>query len=110
MSDTGRDRHEWQTEWQTLEPLVIDSPAESLPELDELVERLMIERGYPISVQETEARGFAEPEIVAEFLEARRIARLVAQGEDVDPGELSSAITCYRGLYEYLLERPSARG
>ena len=105
MEEPGLDRHDWQTEWEQLEPLVVDSPGEALPEVDRLVERMMVERGYPISVQEAEARELDEPEIVAEFLEARRIARLVDEGADVDPGDVAAAISGFRNLYEFLLEQ-----
>jgi hypothetical protein len=99
--DPGLDRHEWEAEWQELEPLVIDSPEEALPELDRLVERMLSARGYPTT--EDAARESAEPEIVAEFLEARRITNLVAGGETVDPGDIGAAVTGYRSLYEFLL-------
>jgi hypothetical protein len=95
------DRHEWETEWQGLAPLVVDSPGEALPELDALIERMMRERGVP--VEEESARESADPELVAEFLEARRITSLVNAGEAVDPSELGSAITGYRNLYEFLV-------
>ncbi len=101
MSEPGLDRHTWESEWQSLEPLVVDSPEEALPELDNLIERMMLERGYPLD--EEGARESAEPEVVAEFLEARRIARLVDEGQTVDPGDVGAAITGYRNLYEYLL-------
>jgi hypothetical protein len=104
--EPGLDRHEWETEWQALEPLVVDSPEEALPEVDDLISRMMVERGYP--VDEAGAAESAEPEIVAEFLEARRIARLVDGGETVDPGDVGAAITGYRNLYEYLLEERRA--
>jgi hypothetical protein len=42
---------------------------------------------------------------VAEFLEARRIARLVDEGADVDPGDVAAAISGFRNLYEFLLEQ-----
>lgn len=101
MLEPGLDRHEWETEWQALEPLVVDSPAESLPEVDDLIGRMMVARGFPLD--EEVALEASEPEIVAEFLEARRIARLADAGETVDPGDIGAAITGYRNLYEYLL-------
>ncbi|HYX88512.1 MAG TPA: hypothetical protein VE753_04015 [Gaiellaceae bacterium] len=103
MHEPGADRHEWETEWQALEPLVVDSPAEALPELDNLVERMMIARGYP--VEEEQAHEAPEPEVVAEFLEARRLTRLIEGGENVAPSDIGAAVTGYRNLYEYLLER-----
>jgi hypothetical protein len=99
--EPGVDRHEWETEWEGLEPLVVDAPAEALPEVDRLIERMLAERGYPTT--EEEAHDAAEPEVVAEFLEARRITTLVDAGETVDPGDIGAAITAYRSLYELLL-------
>ena len=104
-AEPGLDRHDWQSEWEQLEPLVVDSPAEALPELDALVERMMSERGYAtvLPSEEEDARLLDQPEIVAEFLEARRIARLVEEGGDVGPGDVGAAVSGYRNLYEFLL-------
>jgi hypothetical protein len=102
MEEPGLDRHEWESEWQALEPLVQDSPAEALPELDDVVARMMVARGYPVTDEQTPER--ADPDVVAEFLEARRIARLADEGATVDPGDVGAAVTAYRNLYEYLLE------
>jgi hypothetical protein len=107
MVDPGLDRHEWQTEWEELEPLIVDSPAEALPEVDRLIERMLTGRGYPTT--EEQAAQSSEPEVVAEFLEARRIATLAEAGEPVDPADIGAAVTAYRSLYEFLLgdEAPS---
>ena len=101
MVEPGLDRHDWETEWQGLEPLVVDAPAEALPEVDRLIERMLVESGYPTT--EEQARDAADPELVAEFLEARRITNLVESGEAVDPSDIGAAITGYRRLYELLL-------
>jgi hypothetical protein len=101
MREAGADRHEWETEWQALEPLVVDSPAEALPEVDDLVERMMVEHGY--SVEEDRVHEAPEREVVAEFLEARRLTRIVESGADVAPSDIGAAVTGYRNLYEYLL-------
>lgn len=103
VHDPGLDRHEWETEWQGLEPLVADSPAEALPELDHLVERMMAAHGYP--ADEEHAFEAPEGEVVKEFLEARRITRLVETGEPVDPGDVGAAIAGYRSVRDYLAER-----
>ena len=102
VREPGPDRREWEIEWQVLEPLVVDSPAEALPELDDLVERMMVERGHPI--EEGRVREAPQPEIVAEFLEARRLMTLVENGESLAPSDIAAAITGYRNLYEYLLQ------
>jgi len=102
VEEPGLDRHEWETEWEGLEPLLEDSPSETLPELDDLIARMMEARGFPLT--ETVAEDATEPETVREFVEARRIARLVDAGERVDPGDIGLAVTAYRNLYRYLLE------
>jgi hypothetical protein len=100
--EPGLDRHEWETEWQALEPLVADSPAEALSELDELVERMMTARELPVAEDAVEEPP--EPELLAEFLGARRITRLVESGEAVDPGDVGAAVAGYRNLYARLLD------
>jgi hypothetical protein len=103
VRDPGLDRHEWETEWQGLEPLVADSPAEALPELDGLVERMMVAHGYRVdAADELDA---PEDEVVKEFLEARRIARLVDAGERIDPSDVGAAVAGYRNVYEHLSDR-----
>jgi hypothetical protein len=115
MRDPGLDRHEWETEWQALEPLVVDSPGEALPELDDLVGRMIAERGYPVEEEETEPASPVEeegvdPEVIAGFRAAREITRQVERGEDVDPAEIGQAVGLYRELYEHLLQRVSDTG
>ena len=85
MQEPGLDRHEWETEWQALEPQVEDSPAEALPELDKLIERMLVEQGHVIEGGvDAELDAEAERDLVAEFLGARQVTRLVEQGETVE--------------------------
>src|ERR671914_1531847 len=115
MRDPGLDRHRWETEWQALEPLVVDSPGEALPELDDLVGRMLAERGYPVEEEETapaspvEEEG-VDPEVMAGFRVAREIARRGESGEDVSPREGGQAVGLYRELYEHLLLRATNDG
>ena len=104
--EPGLDRHEWETEWAALEPLVVDTPAEAPPELDSLVARMMESRGIPTTLDG--GVESAEPEIVAEFIEARRIVHLLEAGSEVGPGDVGAAITGYRSLYEHLLDERRA--
>ena len=109
MRDPGLDRREWEAEWQALEPLVVDSPAEALPEMDTLVEGMLAERGYAIDEDEPAEEGI-DPEIIAAYRVAREITRRVDRGEDVDPGDVGHAVGLYRELYEHLLTRESDTG
>jgi hypothetical protein len=104
MEEPGIDRHEWETQWQALEPLVVDSPAEALPELDNLVERMLLDEGYPVGDDEAEDEG-ADPEVLASFRVAREITRQVDSGVTVDPGDIGHAVGLYRELYEHVLSR-----
>ena len=101
MRDPGLDRHEWETEWQALEEQLEDAPAEALPEVGDLVERMLLEQGIPIN--DDVADDGVDPEIVRDYQEARRITRLVERGEDVGPGDIGAAVRLYRELYEYLI-------
>lgn len=102
MQEPGLDRHEWETEWEALEPQVRDAPAEALPELDRLVTRMLVGRGYP--VDDEVADDGVDPEILASFRSAREITRLFESGADVSPGDAATAVEGYRSVYEYLVE------
>ena len=106
MQEPGLDRHGWETEWEALEPQVRDAPAEALPELDRLIERMLVERGYPIG-DEVAGEG-ADPEVVAEFRSAREITRLFESDAEVSPGDAATAVEGYRSVYAHLLENRTA--
>jgi hypothetical protein len=112
MRDPGLDRHFWETEWQALEPLVVDSPHEALPELDGLVERMLEEEGYPLEEGEAEraAEQGIDSEVLASFHAARDVARRVDGGQDVDPAEVGQAVGLYRALYDHLVARQADTG
>jgi hypothetical protein len=102
MIEPGLDRHEWESEWQALEEQLADSPAEALSDVDELVERMLTERGY--SIADPVAHEGDDREIVAEFQAAREITRLVEQrSEDVSPGDVAAAVNGYRAIFDYLI-------
>jgi hypothetical protein len=105
--EPGLDRHEWETEWQALEPLIEDSPREALPELDDLVARMLAARGYPVDGDDVALAG-DDPEVLADFRTAREITRLAESGADISPGDVAPAIEGYRNVYERLIEQRSA--
>jgi hypothetical protein len=100
--EPGIDREQWESEWQALEPQLEDSPAEALPELDDLVERMLAARGHDLS--DSVANEGEEPEIVTDFLAAREVTRRWEPGEDVPPGDVAAAVNSYRDLYASLLD------
>jgi hypothetical protein len=107
MLEPGLDRHEWESEWQALEEQLADAPAESLPELDDLVARMLDARGF--AVDDPVAVEGDDREIIAEFRAARETTRLVESGsDDVSPGDVAAAINGYRAVIEYLLAERGA--
>jgi hypothetical protein len=103
MLEPGLDRHEWESRWQSLEEDLEDSPRDVLPELDELVEQMLNERGY--AIDDPVVREGDDREIVAEFLAAREITQLLRDDPDaVSPGDVAAAVNGYRSLYEFLIE------
>jgi hypothetical protein len=107
MIEPGLDRHEWESQWQTLEEQLADAPAEALGDVDDLVERMLQERNY--SLDDPVAREGDDREVVAEFLAAREITGLVQQGnEDVSPGDVAAAVNGYRAIFDFLIAERSA--
>jgi hypothetical protein len=107
MLEPGLDKHEWESVWQSLEEDLETSPAETLPELDRLIEQMLEARGY--AIDDPVVREGDDRDIVAEFLAAREITRLVERGaEGISPGDVAAAINGYRALFDYLMVERSA--
>jgi hypothetical protein len=70
----------------------VDSPADVLPQLDELVDRMLNERGY--AVEDPVVREGDDGDVIADFLAARDITRLRAEDPDaVSPGDVAAAVS-----------------
>src|SRR5690348_14391776 len=93
----GLDRHVYESEWASLEEQVVDAPVETLPDMADVLERLLRDRGLP--VDDPVAAGGVEPELLVEFRELKRVADRVARGEDVDLGDVGQAIEDFRDLF-----------
>jgi hypothetical protein len=105
--EPGLDRHEWESELQGLEEQLSENPAETLPELDALVGRMLEETGFAIG--DTVARSGDEPEVVAEFLAAREITEAVERdGDDISPGDVAAAINGYRAVFDHVITTRSS--
>jgi hypothetical protein len=103
MLEPGLDRHEWESEWASLEEELADGPADVLPELNDLVARMLDARGYATS--DPVAREGDDWDVIADFLAAQEITRLRADPTaDVSPGDVAAAVNGYRSVYEFLLE------
>jgi hypothetical protein len=103
MLEPGLDRHEWESRWASLEEDLEDSPRDVLPELDQLVEQMLEERGY--AIEDPVVREGDDRDVVADFLAAREITRLATDDPDsASPGDVALAVNNYREVYELLLQ------
>jgi hypothetical protein len=103
MLEPGLDRHEWESEWASLEEELEDSPADVLPQLDELVGRMLNERGF--AIDDPVVREGDDRDVIDDFLAAREITRLRADDPDaISPGDIAAAVNGYRSVFEFLLE------
>ena len=106
MVEPGLDRHEWESEMQALEDQLGENPAEALPELDRLLERMLEETGYDLG--DPVVREGDEREVVSEFLAAREITQLIEKDQgDVGPGDVAAAINGYRAVFDYIVSNRS---
>lgn len=107
MYDPGLDRHEWESEWQTLEDEVRSDPAQALPELDRLVARMLEESGYELTDPVVGEGG--EREVVAEYLAAHEIVETAErEPDDVSPGDVAAALGGLRAVYDHLVATRAA--
>ena len=102
MTEPGLDRHEWESEMRVLEDQLGENPAESLPELDALVARMLAESGYELA--DPVAREGEEPEVVTEYLAAHEITQASERdSDDLSPGDVAAAISGYRAVFDHLV-------
>lgn len=108
MAEPGLDRHEWESEMQALEEQLAENPAESLPELDSLVARMLVESGY--GLDDAVAGEGDEPDVVAEYRAAHEITDAAERGSsELSPGDVAAAVHGYRAVFDHLVvERASA--
>jgi hypothetical protein len=107
MDDPGVDRHEWESEWESLEDDLRSDPAHALPEVDRLVARMLDESGYELT--DPVVREGEEREVVAEYLAAHEILEAAERdAEELSPGDLAAAVNGYRVVYEHLVTTRAA--
>ncbi|HSP74021.1 MAG TPA: hypothetical protein VLN26_16740 [Gaiellaceae bacterium] len=89
--EPGLDLHEWQTERESLQEQLEESPEEALPDFADLVGRVL------------EARSTGDdPELQERYDAARDVARLAESG-DADPGDVADAINNLSELFDALV-------
>ncbi|MFD3546316.1 hypothetical protein ACFWUW_12010 [Streptomyces sp. NPDC058655] len=103
-------RHQYAQEWNGVQQQFVDRPEASVVEADELVTRLMGERGYPTDGYSGQVRDLSVEH--GRTLEQYRAAHdvKVRSGEDqVTTEELRGAMVHYRALFEELLSDQRSR-
>jgi hypothetical protein len=92
---------------QALEDQLGDSPAEALPELDDLVARMLAECGYALDDPVT--REGDEREVVSEYLAAHELTDEAERGsEELSPGDVAAAVNGFRSVFDYLISERAA--
>jgi hypothetical protein len=108
MVEPGFDLHEWETEWAGLEESMADDPVGSLSEVNDLVTRMLEERGFPVHDPVAGAEG-EEDEIMSAYRAAAEVTRLVDQdAEGISLGDVAAALENYRLVYESVIAQRAA--
>ena len=101
--EPGLDLHEWESQWQQLRDLAEDDPAQALPEVADLVEAMLRERGFQLDA-EPEAGG-ESPDVTGRYRFAREVATGLERGDDVGPGDVGAAYEALEEVYLHVTER-----
>ena len=106
-SEPGLDVHEWQSEWASLEDDLTDSPETALPQVHELITRMLTQR--QILDESFVAREGADPDFVRTWEAGRDlVARLDDPELQVERQDVLDQIEEYRGLFEAVIEERAA--
>ena len=99
----ARDRYVAQ--WRETQGLFVDDPTGAVSRADELVQKVMRERGYPVDDFEQRAADISveHPELVERYRSANGIARASERGE-ASTEDLRHSVRHYRALFVELLE------
>lgn len=100
----GGDRHVWESEYEALADDLRTEPAEALPELLDLVERMLEAAGYEKALPE--AAPARDVDVSLE--RARDVVRRSESGEAVGNDDAFQAAAELRDVYKALLDHPEA--
>jgi hypothetical protein len=104
--EPGLDRHEWESELASLDEELRDHPSETLPDLADLVRRMLEERGFDL--EDPDVLEGEEREVVDSYRAAREVADRADSGEDVDPGDVADAVNGLRTVFDTIVAARSA--
>ncbi|MCW2952966.1 MAG: hypothetical protein JWQ48_2136 [Conexibacter sp.] len=102
-------REQWQREWGELTRLADESLPQALVKMDDLLERMLVARGYPVDTEEERASGGVyvpgddSTDVLEDFFQARAMIR-VLDGKWPPMGKaLQKTFEAYEVLYTWLM-------
>jgi hypothetical protein len=100
-------RERYLLQWQATQGRFVDDPTGAVSEADDLVQRVMRDRGYPVDDFEQRAADISveHPDLVEKYRTANGIARASERGE-ASTEDLRHSVRHYRALFVELLELP----
>ncbi|MEU9414457.1 hypothetical protein [Streptomyces sp. NPDC051000] len=103
-------RAQYTDEWRDVQERFVDRPEASVAQADELVTRLMRERGYPADGYQGQVRDLSvEHGRTLEHYRAAHEINLRGSGAEATTEELRGAMVHYRALFEELLSSEGGR-
>jgi len=99
MLDPGLDRHDWESQWASLEDDIRESPREVLVDLERLLAQMLEETQLDPGAEPRDD----EPEVLAEFRAGQELRRQ-AESEDGSAGDVAATIEAFRLVYETLID------
>lgn len=99
------ERRRYAGAWREAQKRFVDSPDRAIGEADELVTRVMRDRGYPVDdfAQRAEDLSVDHPGVVQDYRAANRVAVAHERGETTTE-DLRQALVHYRSLFDRLLD------
>jgi hypothetical protein len=107
LEESSRDRYA--SEWQNTQARFVDDPEEAVGEADRLIQRVMLERGYPVDDFEQRANDLSvdHPDVISNYRAAHGISIANERGK-ASTEDLRTAMVHYRALFAELLETEPA--
>jgi hypothetical protein len=102
---TGEVRERYAEEWRAVQARFVDEPADALQDADQLVMKLMRERGYPMDSFEQRQADISvdHPVVVENYRKAHGISIETGKG-GTNTEQMRQGMVHYRTLFEDLLE------
>jgi hypothetical protein len=100
-------RERYAAAWEEIQARFLDEPAKAVAEADELVTRLVAERGYPTGDYDEQVAHLSveHARTLGHYRDAHEISELSARGEATTE-QLRQALVHYRALFSELLGTP----